>query len=92
MYQTSRQIEPRWMKLHSKRFDDATMLVGACEYSSIGETRLKELVRSGLVVGFRDTKRRDWTVDRESLDAYRNDQAVENRQDDEEIRKRLGIG
>ncbi len=80
------------MKLRSKRFDDATIIVGACEYSGIGEGRLKQLVRNGQVVGFQDTERRDWTVDRESLDAYRLGQAKENRKTDEEIRRRLGIG
>lgn len=90
--QPSRQIEPRWMKLRSRKYDDNTVVVGACEYSSLGETRLKNLVRDGLVLGFQDTERRDWTVDRESLDAYRLGQAEENQREARAIRKRLGLG
>ena len=80
------------MKLRSKLCDDAIIVVGACEYASIGESRLKELARSGHVVGFQDTKRGDWTFDRESLDAYRTGQAADSRQADDDIRKRLGLG
>ena len=57
---------PRWLKLKQ-----------ACQYSSIGKDRLKQLAEMGDIVGFQDpdSKRRDWIFDRLSLDAYRFRQA-----------------
>ena len=52
----------RWLKLKA-----------AAAYSAIGKTRLKQLAKSGAVVGFPDpeSKRRDWIFDKNSLDEYR---------------------
>jgi len=52
----------RWIKLKP-----------AVKYSSLGEHRLKELAKKGIIRGFPDpdSKRSDWIFDRESLDKYR---------------------
>lgn len=53
--------DKRWLKLKD-----------AAHYSSIGEKRLKELAKRGLVQGYQDEdlKRGDWVFDRHSLDKY----------------------
>lgn len=59
----------RWIKL-----------IQASQYSSIGQKRLKELGKKGIIRGFPDpdSKRKDWIFDRESLDNYRLNQAPES--------------
>ena len=56
----------RWMSLRE-----------AAYYSHIGQKRLIALAESGNVSGFRDpdSMRGDWIFDRNSLDAYRENQA-----------------
>ena len=62
------RIIPRWLKLK-----DATL------YSAIGINRLVSLAEDGTIRGFKDpdSKRGDWIFDRDSLDQYREGQAVE---------------
>jgi hypothetical protein len=62
---------PRWLRLAQAR-----------EYSGLSERRLKALARERTVIGFPDPDDRRgsigegvWIFDRESLDAYRLDQA-----------------
>ena len=59
----------RWLKL-----------IPAAIYSSLGQHRLKELAKKGVIVGYPDpdSKRGDWIFDRESLDKYRRRQAPPN--------------
>ncbi len=59
----------RWLKL-----------IPASIYSSMGQHRLKELAKKGVIVGYPDpdSKRGDWIFDKESLDKYRLRQAPQN--------------
>jgi hypothetical protein len=59
-------VGARWIKLRA-----------AAAYSAIGRSRLKQLARSGEIVGFPDPEsgRRDWIFDKNSLDAYRLNQS-----------------
>ena len=52
----------RWLKL-----------LQASVYSAIGQHKLKELAKKGIIIGYSDpdSKRGDWIFDRESLDKYR---------------------
>ena len=56
----------RWVKLKP-----------AAMYSALGEHRLKDLAKKGVIVGYPDpeSKRGDWVFDRESIDKYRLRQA-----------------
>ena len=56
----------RWLKL-----------IPAAKYSSLGQHRLKELAKRGIIIGFPDpdNKRNDWIFDKESIDKYRLRQA-----------------
>lgn len=56
----------RWIKLKP-----------AARYSSLGEHRLKDLARQGIIIGYPDpeSKRGDWIFDKESIDKYRLRQA-----------------
>ena len=59
-------MDCRWLKLEP-----------AAQHSSIGKARLKTLAIRKVIRGFKDpdSKRGDWIFDRESLDAYRMNQA-----------------
>jgi hypothetical protein len=58
------EILPRWLPLRL-----------ACRYAAIGEHRMIELIRARRIKGFKDdTKRKDWIIDRLSIDAYREGQ------------------
>lgn len=61
--------DARWLKL-----------IPASIYSSMGQHRLKELAKKGVIVGYSDldSKRGDWIFDKESLDKYRLRQAPQN--------------
>ena len=52
----------------------------AAEYSGVGQKRLKDLAKGGLITGFQDpdSKRGDWVFDRYSLDEYREGQATKS--------------
>jgi len=65
---TKPYILPRWLKLKD-----------AATYSAIGVNRLVALAEEGTVRGFKDpdSGRGDWIFDRDSLDAYRESQAVD---------------
>jgi len=73
---------PRWLSLKQ-----------AAEYAHLGQKRLKELAREGLISGNPDPEngRGDWIFDRESLDAYRLSQLNCQVMAEAETRRRLGI-
>jgi len=54
-------------------------LKDAAMYSAIGMNRLVSLAEQGAIKGFKDpdSGRRDWIFDRDSLDSYREGQAVD---------------
>lgn len=60
-------LTPRWLKLKP-----------AAKYSSIGENRLIDLAKEGVIKGVQDpdSKRRDWIFDRLTIDDYREGQMV----------------
>ncbi len=60
-------IYPRWMTLKQ-----------ACFYASIGEKRLIELAKQGIVRGGqdKDSGKKNWIFDRESIDEYRMGQML----------------
>jgi hypothetical protein len=63
-----KEIWPRWLKLKS-----------AAKYSAIGQKRLVQLAKDGVIVGFSDPDHGNhhWIFDRHSIDAYREAQAAE---------------
>ena len=54
-------LQPRWLKP-----------IAASKYSSLGIARLKTLVASGKIIGFKDPEslRGDWIFDKVSIDEY----------------------
>ena len=52
-------LKPRWLKINQ-----------ASDYANIGRDELKRLVKSGVVRGYQRGKRKDFIIDRYSLDEY----------------------
>jgi len=52
-------MNPRWLKINQ-----------ASDYANIGRDELKRLVKSGVVRGYQRGKRKDFIIDRLSIDEY----------------------
>lgn len=72
----------RWLKLKD-----------ACDYTGLGQHRIKALARQGVIVGTQDpaSRRGDWVFDRLSLDSYRQAQMDVAHQAALDLAKRLGL-
>lgn len=66
---TRQEIWPRWLRKKN-----------AAKYSAIGQKRLIQLAKDGVIVGFPDPDHGNhhWIFDRYSLDAYRKAQAADS--------------
>ena len=56
---TTKPMNPRWLKINQ-----------ASDYANIGRDELKRLVKSGVVRGYQRGRRKDFIIDRHSLDEY----------------------